>query len=115
VKKVFIMLAMCFVSNIVLAAESPGAFKIKEIFISQAENFHFRVVANYTNPEAWHCHNGPKNPAWSYINEGDSGAKGMMSTLLMAYAAKKTVTLTTLGVDTPAGHMCKIIEFSIKD
>ena len=114
-KKLFYLVMSLGVSQSLSAAEYPGPFKIKEIFMSQPTNFHFRVVANYADPNAWHCHNGPKNPAWSYINEGDPGSKGMMSALLTAYAAQKTVTLVTEGVDTPAGRMCKIIEFKISD
>ena len=52
---------------------------------------HFRVVSNTT----WHCHNGPQNPAWSYVDETDSGAKAKIATLLTAYALGKTVTAQT--------------------
>ncbi|QMV16525.1 hypothetical protein [Vibrio spartinae] len=100
-------------SGVIQAAEYPGAFKISAIFMSGPTNFHFRVISN--NPGAWHCHNGPKNPSWSYINENDPGSKGMMSALMAAYVAKKTVKVVTQGVDTPAGHMCHIIEFQISE
>lgn len=104
--------SFCFSAN---ALEYPAPFKIKSIFMSQPNNFYFRVSADYTDPNAWHCDSGPKNPAWSYIDETDPGSKAMIAALLTAYSLGKTVTLITVGVDTYAGRMCKIIEFSIQD
>ncbi|WP_281826011.1 hypothetical protein [Vibrio nigripulchritudo] len=92
------------------AVETPTPFKIDSIYMSDPNNFHFRVESN---SGGWHCHNGPKSPAWSYINENDPGAKGMMSALLTAFAAGYTVKLHTVGVDTTAGRQCRIVEFRI--
>ncbi|WP_325892215.1 hypothetical protein [Grimontia sp. NTOU-MAR1] len=105
------LISLLLLSFSTFAAETPGPFKIKEIFMSHPANFHFRVISD--NPDAWHCHNGPKNPSWSYINEADPGSKGMMSALLAAYVSNKTVSLVTKGVDTYAGRMCQIVEFKI--
>ncbi|MBT8438200.1 MAG: hypothetical protein KJO91_00630 [Gammaproteobacteria bacterium] len=114
-KILFMIIGSIYMSQALASIESPMPFKIKEIFLSAPTNFHFRVMADYVDPNAWHCHNGPKNPAWSYINESDPGAKGMMSALLTAYAANKTVTLFTEGVDSSIGRVCRIVEFSISD
>lgn len=94
------------------AAEYPTPFKISSIFVSSASNYHFRVESNTGN---WHCNNGPKSPAWSYVNETDSGAKGKISALLAAYASGKSVTLVTEGVIAGANTYCRILEFKIHD
>ncbi|OEE67901.1 hypothetical protein A1OO_19380 [Enterovibrio norvegicus FF-33] len=107
-KYIFFLLVFCFSAH---ATENPGPFKINEVYMAHPANFHFRVISD--NPEAWHCHNGPKNPAWSFVNEAAPGSKGMMSALLAAYVSNKTVTLVTLGVDTYAGRMCQIVELKI--
>ncbi|CAH6910417.1 conserved exported hypothetical protein [Vibrio chagasii] len=107
----FLLLFFAIYSPFTVAFEHPAPFKIKAIYVSSPENFHFRVISE--RPDSWHCHNGPLNPAWSYINNSDPGSKAMMSALLTAYAANKTVTLVTIGVDTDVGRKCKIIEFQI--
>ena len=112
--KKYLVLLFLAVSSNSMAIETPAPFKIDKIYLANAENFHFRVLRNTTDG-TWLCNNGPKNPAWAYINESDSGSKGKMSALLAAYAAKKTVQLYTEGVDTSAGRMCKIVEFIISD
>ncbi len=94
------------------AVENPGPFKIRSIKVAQPQNFHFRVIAEAL-PDTWLCNNGPKNPAWAFINESDPGSKGMMSALLTAYASKKTVSLVTEGVDIGGSRFCKIVEFEI--
>lgn len=111
----FAFLALLFnpPSSIAAEVEYPSSFKIKQIYMSQPQNFHFRVHSD--DPNAWHCDGGPKNPAWSYINENDPGSKGMMSALLTAYAANKTVTLVTKAVDTSVGRKCQIVAFAIGD
>ncbi|WP_283131155.1 hypothetical protein [Enterovibrio norvegicus] len=68
----YILLILLFFFNANTNAnttETPASFKIKEIYMAHPANFHFRVVSD--NPGAWHCHNGPKEPAWSFINEAD--------------------------------------------
>ncbi|EHK9101462.1 hypothetical protein K6675_004703 [Vibrio parahaemolyticus] len=107
----FALLVLVFNSPLSIAVERPEPFRIKEIYMAHPANFHFRVISD--NPDAWHCNNGPKNPAWSYINEADPGSKGMMSALLTAYASNKIVTLVTEGVDTSVGRVCQIVEFKV--
>ena len=75
--------------------EYPAPFKIRNIKVANAGNFHFRVISD--SPDKWHCHNGPTDEAWSYINENDNGAKGKMAILMMAFALGKTVELVTEG------------------
>lgn len=94
------------------AVENPGPFKIRSIKVAQPQNFHFRVYAE-SLPDTWLCYNGPKNPGWAFVNENDPGSKGMMSALLTAYAAKKTVSLVTEGVDIGGSRFCRIVEFEI--
>ncbi|XKY24171.1 hypothetical protein HKW97_17825 [Pseudomonas luteola] len=113
-KKIIFMTCFLLSSSVNAALEYPGGFKISSIHMANPTNFHFRVAQKATD-DGWHCHGGPKNPAWSYINENDPGSKGMMAALLSAYAADKTVALVTEGVDTPAGRFCHIVEFSVSD
>lgn len=93
-----------------VAIETPEAIKIDNIFMSSLNTTTFRVVSQSAN---WHCHGGPRSPAWSYIYENDPGAKTMMSGLLTAFAAGHIVQLYTIGVDSPEGKICKIVEFRI--
>ncbi|RDH45173.1 hypothetical protein [Zooshikella ganghwensis] len=94
----------------VAALEKPAEIKIDNIFMSSLNTATFRVVSQSAN---WHCDGGPRNPAWSYIHEDDPGAKTMMSGLLTAFAAGHTVQLYTIGVNSPEGKICKIVEFRI--
>lgn len=92
------------------ATETISAFKINKVFVSNAENFHFRV---YGMPAMSFC---PDGSTWAYINEADSGAKGKISTLLSAYAAGKDVVLYVTPTD-PASNgkaYCKITEFMVQ-
>lgn len=116
-KKIIVAFFLSVTSAMALAEiiESSTPFKISEIYVANATKYHFRIMADYSDSTKWLCNNGPKNPAWAYINEADSGAAGMISTLLTAYAAGKTVTLYTTGIDGPSGRVCKIVEFSIKN
>lgn len=94
----------------VLSAEKPAAFKIDSIIVSNSQEAHFRI----TDSGGWHCHNGPKAPAWSFINENDPGAKAMMSALLAAYASDYTVKIQTIGATSGSGErICRIVEFEI--
>lgn len=93
------------------AWETPGPFKINAIYMSNATNYHFRI---YSSTPSWHCSGGPANPAWSFINEDDSGAEAKIKTLQLAYAMGKTVQLYTQGVAHPSGQTyCRIVEFII--
>jgi len=113
VKAKFLLAVTLFFFGVnVNAAEYPTPFKISSIFVSSASNYHFRVESNTGN---WHCSNGPKLPAWSYVNEADSGAKGKISALLAAYASGKSVTLVTEGVAAGANTYCRILEFKVHD
>jgi len=105
-----VLLLALFISSQAIAFEVPAPIKIDNIFMSSPQNFYFRVVSQ---SDSWHCHGGPKSPAWSFINENEPGAKGMMSALLTAFAAGHTVQLYTLGVDTAIGKACQIVEFRI--
>ena len=110
-KGFFAVSASLFGMN-VYAVEYPTPFKISSIYVSSASNYHFRVESSTGN---WHCNNGPKSPAWSYVNEPDSGAKGKMSALLAAYASGKSVALVTEGVTVGANTYCRIVEFRVHD
>lgn len=103
-----IAVSLCFATQ-VMAFETPGPFKISSLYISHAGNYHFRVYSN--KPSNWHCHGGPINPAWSYINESDSGAKGKIATLQLAYALGKNVHILTEKI----GNYCHIVELMIQD
>jgi hypothetical protein len=94
------------------AWETPGPFKINAIYMSNANNYHFRV---YSSTPYWHCSGGPTaGGAWSYINENDDGAAGKIKTLQLAYAMGKTVQLYTQGVAHSSGQVyCRIVEFII--
>lgn len=113
----FIMALALYVSfskpDISFAREFPAPFKIKAIFLSGANNYHFRVISN--NPGTWLCHNGPINDPWAFVNENDSGAKTKISALLAAYSMGKTVSLITEGVADGAATYCRIVEFYIYD
>lgn len=97
----------------VSAVEYPAPFKIAGLYVSHADNLHFRVISN--NPSAWLCSNGPINTSWAYINEADSGAKVKIATLMSAYALGKTITLATEGIVSGSTTYCHILEFSITD
>lgn len=117
IRRTFIVLMfvffLCVLHQEASAFEYPAPIKIQAIVMSSAKNYHFRVISN--NPGAWLCSNGPTNEAWAYINEDDSGAKGKMAALLLAYSMGKTVTLTTAGVDGGGVTYCHIFDFRVSD
>lgn len=95
------------------SAEYPAPFKIAIITVSGSTNLHFRVGYSGTTPL---CSNGPTagNP-WAYLNETDSGAKGKIATLLMAYALRKTVTIETQSVLFGTSTYCHILDVNVSD
>ena len=92
------------------ALETPAAFKIDKVFVSQPNNFHFRVKTSANVPL---CAGGPSTPGWAYINEADPGSRTMIASLLSAFAAGKTVQLYTTGVFVGAAKYCQILEFDV--
>ncbi|PID52785.1 MAG: hypothetical protein CR972_00005 [Candidatus Moraniibacteriota bacterium] len=91
--------------------EHPAPFKISKIFVSNANNYHFRIFSDSPN---WHCYGGPQGEAWSYIDETDSGAIEKMNMLKLAYAMDKTVEIITAGVEHSDTMMvCHIIEVKV--
>lgn len=108
-RNILIVFVLAFVmlifSGFACAVDYPPPFVIDHIYLSGANNYHLRVSAPTTTP---HCTGGP---SWSYINEGDSGAKANIAALLMAYSLGKTVSLVT-GND--GNGYCQIYEFLIK-
>lgn len=96
------------------ATESPAPTVISNIWVSDAGNYHFRVTGSYTG-STWFCNNASSSGpgAWAYLEENDSGAKGKMAMLMTAFMAGKTVYFKTEGRDTPAGHLCHIVEFQV--
>lgn len=91
------------------AYESPSPFSIRAIYVSSATNYHFRVYSDYTS---WHCDGGPTGDAWSYVNEGDSGAKEKIQMLKLAYVLGKKVSVKTEGYVSPTSGIkyCHIVE-----
>lgn len=89
----------------VFALEAATPFVIDKLWISGAESAHYRIV-DEEGPA--HCTGGPTGPAWSYINVSDSGSKGKISAILLAYAQGKTVELST---ETDADGYCHVVEF----
>lgn len=83
-------------------------FRINQIYMSGAENYHFRV---YGMDQQNQCTNGS---SWAFINESSSGSKGMISLLLSAYMAGKDVRLLTQEFTSSSGNTyCKIIELEV--
>ena len=84
--------------------EYPTPFVITKTKVADANNYHFRVYSDGN----WHCFNGPTNPAWSYLNEADSGAKTKILQLMTAHRDGNEVTLVTEGVTVNGVTYCKI-------
>lgn len=108
-KKKSIFLIMSFLIGLgfglkVYAYDYPTPFVIDQLRI--LADGHYRIVSN---DGAAQCSGGPTGPAWSYVNTGDSGAKGKNAALLLAYAQRKTVELVTENVD---GY-CHIVDIWI--
>lgn len=80
-----------------------GEFRPTGPYVSGAGNYHFRVMGV---PPAANCRNG-----FAYIAEADSGAKGKMAALLLAYGTGKNVDLF---VETDSQGYCMIIEFAVR-
>ncbi|OWQ88589.1 hypothetical protein CDN99_17230 [Roseateles aquatilis] len=80
-----------------------GEFKPGGPYVSSGVNFHFRVS---NVPATANC---PQT--WAYINETDSGAKGKIAALLLAYAQGKSIDIF---VDTGDGGYCHVVEFVVK-
>jgi hypothetical protein len=105
------------VVNMTYAQEVQNPIIIKKIFVSDANNLHFRVISHAPNIPL--CTGGPPNgidpgmEAFAYVNESDSGAKGKMATLMTAYALGKYVTLVTEPVQFGPHIYCHIVEFWI--
>ncbi len=111
VKLVFLMMPLLILGLgfglKVYAYDVSADFVIDRLWISGAENAHYRVV-DEDGPAQ--CTGGPTGPAWSYINVSDSGSKGKIAGILLAYAQGKTVELTT---ETDTNGYCHIVEFWI--
>ncbi|GLS24804.1 hypothetical protein [Marinibactrum halimedae] len=87
-----------------------GWFKISQLFVSNANNYHFRI---YGMPRMDYC---SASPDWAYLNENTSGSEGKMSVLLSAYAMGKQVNLRVEDKDGGNGTIrCHIVEFFVKD
>jgi hypothetical protein len=95
--------------GVACAYDYPDQFQIKNLYVSGATNYHFRIWS--MTPNAPLCTGGPTNPSWAYINEADSGAKGKIASLTIAYVMGKKVALTTITV----GSYCQIVEFQIME
>lgn len=78
-------------------------FNISNIYVSGQNNFQYRI---YGMQSIASCTNGSN---WAYINDGDGGAAGYYSTLLMAYAAGKPVRLNIVTVN----GFCHIVELFV--
>lgn len=104
-KIVFFVLCLLSFTASIKAYDVSSHFVIDKLWISGAENAHYRIVDESGTA---HCTGGPTNPAWSYINVSDSGSKGKISAILLAYAQGKTVELTT---ETDVNGYCHVVEF----
>ena len=100
-----VALVMLIFSGPANAVDYVPPFVIDHIYVSGGNNYYLRVFSATTTP---HCTGGP---AWSYVNENDSGAKAKIASLLMAYSLGKTVSLFT-GND--GSGYCQIYEFSVQ-
>ncbi len=107
--RVLLLVVMLLFSGLSYSAQPTGWFKISEIYVSSANNMHFRVVGL----PAGACPNGSN---WAYVDEADTGAKGKISALLSAYVAGKNVHLWIETKDYYSNGQvyCQIAEFSIK-
>lgn len=101
-----LFLAVCFFNSTMAQAYDVSAqFVIDKLWISGAETGHYRIVDEGGPAQ---CTGGPAYPGWSYINVSDSGSKGKIAAILLAYAQGKTVELTT---ETDGNGYCHIVEF----
>jgi hypothetical protein len=79
-------------------------FTITNLYVSGSQNYHYRVYGMPANPAC------PPPNHWVYVNEIDTGAKGQIAAILMAYASGKPIRVL---VETDANQLCKIIEIFI--
>lgn len=85
------------------AGRFTGAFKPAGPYVSGGSNYYFRVLGL---PDSANCQQN-----WAFINEADSGSKGKIATLLMAYAQGRNVSLY---VQEDGSGYCQIIEFVVQ-
>jgi hypothetical protein len=98
-KLLLIALPLLFASAQASAEAWTADFNISALHISLGENYHYRT---YGMPAIAEC----PGQGWAFVNESDSGAKGQIAALLMAYASGKQVRLFVA----PSNGYCHIIE-----
>jgi hypothetical protein len=100
-KKNIVLLSLFFISLNALAAwDGTVVGKIKDVHVTSAENYGYRVVLD-GSPKL--CGN---NHTWAYLNKSDSNYETYVSVLLAAKFAKTNVTLYT--TKSTANEYCHI-------
>lgn len=85
------------------AGRFTGAFKPAGPYVSGGNNYYFRVQGL---PSSANCLQN-----WAFVDEADSGSKGKIATLLMAYAQGRNVSLY---VEEDGAGYCRIIELVVQ-
>jgi hypothetical protein len=79
-------------------------FNITHLFVAGAENYHFRVYGMTAQAQ---CSANTDAQYFAYFNESYQGSKGLMASLLMAYATGKQVRLF---IEVDGNNYCQILE-----
>jgi hypothetical protein len=77
-----------------------GDFAITGLYVAGQNNFQYRTYGMGTQAMC------PSSPNWAYINDSDSGSKGMVATILAAFYSGRTIRVL---IAAPQGY-CKIEE-----
>jgi hypothetical protein len=103
----FSLLALAAMALPMMADAAPGrftgAFKPAGPYVSGGNNYYFRVQGL---PDSAGCLQN-----WAFVNEADSGSKGKIATLLMAYSQGRNVSLY---VEEDGAGYCRIVEFVVQ-
>lgn len=91
--RIFILITLLLVNNMVFAREDTPAFKITYISSLDLGNMSFRVGGMPAMPAT--C----PGSLWAYVDESDSTANAKISLLLAAFSAGKSITLAVSPVN----------------